>query len=154
MKFQAFHVNPGEKLKKKDVNNDLSHFMSVFPSPHHPQRKFLKDSYTYNSSLNITLNRKISFSKCVQNWYRIIVLTLFYGFDNIACSISIPCCCTIIQVLAHSGIGFHVVSSVCVCFGVKKKNHASIISTCAMKYRPLLHHLKSLAKAEFAIIGN
>ena len=31
MKFQAFHVNPGEKLKKKDVNNDLSHFMSVFP---------------------------------------------------------------------------------------------------------------------------
>ena len=32
MKFQAFHVNPGEKLKKKDVNNDLSNFMSVFPS--------------------------------------------------------------------------------------------------------------------------
>ena len=31
MKFQAFHVNPGEKLKKKDVNNNLSHFMSVFP---------------------------------------------------------------------------------------------------------------------------
>ena len=31
MKFQAFHVNPGEKLKKKDVNNDLSNFMSVFP---------------------------------------------------------------------------------------------------------------------------
>ena len=34
MKFQAFHVNPGEKLKKKDVNNDLSNFMSVFPSTH------------------------------------------------------------------------------------------------------------------------
>ena len=34
MKFQAFHVNPGEKLKKKDVNNDLSHFMSVFPNLH------------------------------------------------------------------------------------------------------------------------
>ena len=32
MKFQAFHVNPGEKMKKKDVNNDLSNFMSVFPS--------------------------------------------------------------------------------------------------------------------------
>ena len=32
MKFQAFHVNPGEKLKKKDVNNDLSHSMSVFPT--------------------------------------------------------------------------------------------------------------------------
>ena len=32
MKFQAFHVNPGEKLKKKDVNNDLSNFMSVFPN--------------------------------------------------------------------------------------------------------------------------
>ena len=31
MKFQAFHVNPGEKLKEKDVNNDLSNFMSVFP---------------------------------------------------------------------------------------------------------------------------
>ena len=31
MKFQAFHVNPGEKLKKKDVDNDLSNFMSVFP---------------------------------------------------------------------------------------------------------------------------
>ena len=25
-------MNPGEKLKKKDVNNDLSHFMSVFPT--------------------------------------------------------------------------------------------------------------------------
>ena len=43
---------------------------------------------------------------------------------------------------------------VCVCVLASKKNHASIISTCAMKYRPLLHHLKSLAKAEFAIIGN
>ena len=32
MKFQAFHVNPGEKLKKKDVNNNLSNFMSVFPN--------------------------------------------------------------------------------------------------------------------------
>ena len=32
MKFQAFHVNPGEKLKKKDVNNDHSNFMSVFPN--------------------------------------------------------------------------------------------------------------------------
>ena len=35
MKFQAFHVNPGEKLKKKDVNNDLSNFMSVFPNRGH-----------------------------------------------------------------------------------------------------------------------
>ena len=35
MKFQAFHVNPGEKLKKKDVNNDLSNFMSVFPTPYY-----------------------------------------------------------------------------------------------------------------------
>ena len=32
MKFQAFHVNSGEKLKKKDVNNNLSHFMTVFPT--------------------------------------------------------------------------------------------------------------------------
>ena len=31
MNFQVFHVNPGKKLKKKDVNNDLSNFMSVFP---------------------------------------------------------------------------------------------------------------------------
>ena len=35
MKFQAFHVNPGEKLKEKDVNNDLSNFMSVFPNQGH-----------------------------------------------------------------------------------------------------------------------
>ena len=34
MNFQVFHVNPGKKLKKKDVNNDLSHFMSVFPNDH------------------------------------------------------------------------------------------------------------------------
>ena len=34
MIFQVFHVNPGKKLKKKDVNNDLSHFMSVFPINH------------------------------------------------------------------------------------------------------------------------
>ena len=34
MKFQVFHVNPGKKLKKKDVNNNLSHFMSVFPIAH------------------------------------------------------------------------------------------------------------------------
>ena len=32
MNFQVFHVNPGKKLKKKDVNNNLSHFMSVFPT--------------------------------------------------------------------------------------------------------------------------
>ena len=36
MKFQAFHVNPGEKLKKKDVYNDLSNFMSVFPNLQYP----------------------------------------------------------------------------------------------------------------------
>ena len=38
MKFQAFHVNPGEKLKKKDVNNDLSNFMSVFPTVEYSSR--------------------------------------------------------------------------------------------------------------------
>ena len=32
MNFQVFHVNPGKKLKKNDVNNNLSHFMSVFPT--------------------------------------------------------------------------------------------------------------------------
>ena len=31
MKFQVFHVNPREKLKKKDDNNDLSHFFIIFP---------------------------------------------------------------------------------------------------------------------------
>ena len=36
MKFRAFHVNPGEKLKKKDVNNDFSNFMSVFPTNYTP----------------------------------------------------------------------------------------------------------------------
>ena len=36
MKFQAFHVNSGEKLKEKDVNNDLSNFMSVFPTTEPP----------------------------------------------------------------------------------------------------------------------
>ena len=41
MKFQAFHVNPGEKLKKKDVNNDLSNFMSVFPSKHFSELNFI-----------------------------------------------------------------------------------------------------------------
>ena len=45
MKFQAFHVNPGEKLKKKDVNNDLSHFMSVFPNNHTHQ--FLSESILF-----------------------------------------------------------------------------------------------------------
>ena len=41
MNFQVFHVNPGKKLKKKDVNNDLSHFMSVFPNTRyaHPDDK-------------------------------------------------------------------------------------------------------------------
>ena len=34
MKFQAFYMNSGEKLKKKDVNNDLSNFMTVFPNSH------------------------------------------------------------------------------------------------------------------------
>ena len=34
MNFQVFHVNPGKKLKKKDLNNNLSHFMSVFPNTH------------------------------------------------------------------------------------------------------------------------
>ena len=32
MKFQVFHVNPREKLKKKDDNNDLSHFFIIFPN--------------------------------------------------------------------------------------------------------------------------
>ena len=39
MKFQAFHVNPGEKLKGKDVNNDLSNFMSVFPIVYQGKRR-------------------------------------------------------------------------------------------------------------------
>ena len=45
MKFQAFHVNPGEKLKKKDVNNDLSNFMSVFPIVHLQLSKIFVDKH-------------------------------------------------------------------------------------------------------------
>ena len=44
MKFQAFNVNPGEKLKKKDVNNDLSHFMSVFPTHQDVELDLTKDT--------------------------------------------------------------------------------------------------------------
>ena len=32
MKFQVFHVNPGEKLMKKDDNNKLSHSLINFPN--------------------------------------------------------------------------------------------------------------------------
>ena len=49
MKFQAFHVNPGEKLKKKDVNNDLSNFMSVFPSVYGFNKRFWKMPLMYNT---------------------------------------------------------------------------------------------------------
>ena len=45
MKFQAFHVNPGEKLKKKDVDNDLSNFMSVFPNDQTTFRSKNNDKY-------------------------------------------------------------------------------------------------------------
>ena len=38
-------MNPGEKLKKKDVNNDLSHFMSVFPTLDKEQIFIIIDSY-------------------------------------------------------------------------------------------------------------
>ena len=47
MKFQVFHVNPGKKLKRKDVTNDLSHFMSVFPTKYEYNR-FLPDPFLYN----------------------------------------------------------------------------------------------------------
>ena len=53
MKFQAFHVNPGEKLKKKDVNNDLSHFMSVFPTIDRNKIFSLKVSFWTNVSKEI-----------------------------------------------------------------------------------------------------
>ena len=45
MKFQAFHVNPGEKLKKEDVNNNLSNFMSVFPSRDVSQQIWKSDKH-------------------------------------------------------------------------------------------------------------
>ena len=32
MKFQVFHVNPGEKLMKKDDNNELIRFLINFPT--------------------------------------------------------------------------------------------------------------------------
>ena len=35
MKFQVLHVNPREKLKKKDDNNDLSHSFINFPIIHY-----------------------------------------------------------------------------------------------------------------------
>ena len=57
MKFQAFHVNPGEKLKKKDVNNDLSNFMSVFPNIHDLNKKF-----------GSKVNPKQKFVSGVKNW--------------------------------------------------------------------------------------
>ena len=52
MKFQAFHVNPGEKLKKKYVNNDLSHFMSVFPTKHLSPKNSILIYGTYKVNLN------------------------------------------------------------------------------------------------------
>ena len=53
MKFQAFHENPGEKLKKKDVNNDLSHFMSVFPNMYALQYFSKKRKKTFEIMLNL-----------------------------------------------------------------------------------------------------
>ena len=47
MIFQTFHVNPGEKLKKKDVNNDLSNFMSVFPTDYSLKCKFCHDENSF-----------------------------------------------------------------------------------------------------------
>ena len=34
MKFQVFHMNPGEKLMKKDDNNELIRFLINFPIEH------------------------------------------------------------------------------------------------------------------------
>ena len=64
MKFQAFHVNPGEKLKKKDVNNDLSNFMSVFPSVYLTvtikfvslNPKILKGHFSYEEKISRIVN--------------------------------------------------------------------------------------------------
>ena len=117
--------------------------------PHHPLRKFLKDSYTYYLSLNITLYKKFHF----QSVYRIGIEFLFLLFF-MALIISLVYQFLVVALLFKFWPAVELVSSVCVFLASKKKNHASIISTCAMKYRPLLHHLKSLAKAEFAIIGN
>ena len=64
MNFQVFHVNPGKKLKKKDVNNNLSHFMSVFPSVQYsfPQITFSRhDLCVENSSSNLFSLSKIYF---------------------------------------------------------------------------------------------
>ena len=58
MKFQAFHVNPGEKLKKKDLNNDLSNFMSVFPTGHAfvTEAKLLNKMLKKTSKSNVQMN--------------------------------------------------------------------------------------------------
>ena len=45
MNFQVFHVNPGKKLKKKDVNNNFSHFMLVFPITRRLRYKTYNCSY-------------------------------------------------------------------------------------------------------------
>ena len=63
MNFQVFHVNPGKKLKKKDVNNDLSHFMSVFPTSH-----FFPSYYDGKMNpVNYTKEVKNNYSKCHQS---------------------------------------------------------------------------------------
>ena len=38
MKFQVFHVNPGEKLMKKADNNELIRSLINFPIDHRPKR--------------------------------------------------------------------------------------------------------------------
>ena len=62
MKFQVFHVNPREKLKKKDDNNDLSHFFIIFPSKYMPEKiEYIKEIYNHTDT-NIFLGH-FSFRK-------------------------------------------------------------------------------------------
>ena len=56
MKFQVFHVNPREKLKKKDDNNNLSHFFINFPS-----------MYNANVYIKLLLRKYINLVKQAKN---------------------------------------------------------------------------------------
>ena len=80
MNFQVFHVNWGKKLKKKDVNNDLSHFMSVFPNDeitiYFDQNKTIKSksiTSVYCTRHIGSKRRLYIYDLYVYLWYKIIL---------------------------------------------------------------------------------
>ena len=81
MKFQAFHVNPGEKLKKKDVNNNLSNFMSVFPS-------------TYVGNIYVCIYKRhvepnVTITLLVGKWCKVLFFT--FSFVKKCFLLLLPC---------------------------------------------------------------